>query len=1692
MPTKDLFDIHHKVIQDYKDFVNSFIHIRDEHIEKTVRREIAKGKFWPEPLIQFNPAFKKGESLQSLCDRGVLHAELRHIFKGYSLFQHQVEAIDKGTAGKDFIVTSGTGSGKSLTYIGTIFHELLQNPHEHGVKAVIVYPMNALINSQTEEFDKYKSNYKDATGRPFPITYAQYTGQEKQDERERIKENIPDILLTNYMMLELILTRSGEDAIRHSIFDNLKILVFDELHTYRGRQGADVSLLIRRIKSQCRRTLICIGTSATMVSGGPIEEQKCKVAEIGNTIFGSAFSSDQIIIESLARNFSVTKPPDTETLKQVLSQPIPDQPDVNRLSRHPLSHWLENRVALLDKEGILVRNQPMQFDEIVDLLSRDAGVDKNTCAAQLRAYLQWLADVNSSVESTKAVLPYKIHQFMSQTGTVYASLEADENRIISLDPANHKMVEDEKIPLFPVVFSRISGHEYLCVDLDRENGRLIPREFENTTEENEDVNAGYLIIGEDIWDPENDIELLPDSWGKVNKDGNFKPTSKYKNRLPQPLYFDKYGNFSTTEPRRYKGWFMGARLLFDPPSGVVYHGSTSENAKLARLGSEGRSSSTTILSYTLIKQMHEHGIIPSEQKLLSFTDNRQDAALQAGHFNDFIQVVRLRSAIYSALQKQQQLDFRSLDEAIYDALDLPLQDYSDQQNPFPGVLREIETALKKLLFYRAIYDLRFGWRVNLPNLEQCALLSIDYQNLDENCRHEEGWKKVPLLKDLEPSERKPIIYQILDAFRKNYALYNDEFLSERAIRENAREFISRLKQPWCLADQERIPEPVFVRYEKLPKHKIRHYTVSIGPTSALGQYLKRVCKQYGATLRGEEYILFAKTLLDVLTDAGWLYRIAVKNARNEDSYLYQLRLDQVIWRVGDQKTIIPDKVRSRSYKEIELQPNPFFQKLYKTDFGSIKRIEGREHTGQLNNDDRKVFEQQFRDGALSALFCSPTMELGIDIANLNVVHMRNVPPNPANYAQRGGRAGRSGQAALVFTNCSTYSPHDRHYFKHNRDMVAGQVAAPKIDLTNKELIETHLNALFIAHIGLEALNQSIMDLIEGNEEQTLPLKNEVRERFILGIEQKDVIKDKFSKVLYELVPASKTPAWLTEQWLDAHIQSMLNRFDASIERWRRLYHSANRQLAEARAVIDSGLYKSHSREMTEALKSEKQAIRQRELLRNPLQAGGGLSEFYPYRYLASEGFLPGYNFIRLPLRAFVPVGDSGDYLSRSRFIALSEYGPRNMIYHNGNRYQVEQVIMPEIEKHLTRAKVSKNSGYFLWGEEYNFSNCPLTKVPLTKGSQVEVYTNLLEMSETRTRENARISCEEEERLRQGYDIHTYFSIPGGVETVRMAHVQSDGQLLLRLRYIPAARLFKINNGWRNRKEKGFVLGLQTGFWKKTSEKKEEMPQEPVKTIKLFTFDTADALYIEPVKALALEPDGVIALQYALKRAIENLFQVESSEIGVELMGADKTPNIFLYEAAEGSLGVLSQFMDDTNVFKAIIYEAYNICRFDDPEYKELASYDDLLSYYNQRYHEVINRFAIQNALEKLKTCSVELMSTGMTLDYDEQYQHLIKTCDQNSQTEKRFLDYLYKNGLRLPDAAQTRTEDIYSQPDFFYQPDIYVFCDGTPHDDPEVQERDRRIRSGLRQQGKQVIVYYYKESLKEVIERRPDIFKKVR
>ncbi|MDP2646071.1 MAG: DEAD/DEAH box helicase, partial [Desulfobacterales bacterium] len=423
----DVFDLRNRLVEDYARYTLSFIKIADARISTMVETQLGAGAFWPEPLLQLNPTFLPGGTIDDLVEQGALHPECRRIFridksdtdhtgKQFLLHTHQRDAILKAKEDKSYVLTSGTGSGKSLTYIVPIVDHVLRHGSGRGIQGIVVYPMNALANSQEEELKKFlEKGYPE--GKP-PVRFARYTGQEKGEEREAIRSNPPDILLTNYMMLELLLTRT-EDRELVRAAQGLRFLVFDELHTYRGRQGADVALLIRR----CRlafggHDIICIGTSATMASEGSSENQKREVAKVAQTLFGIPFDASQVVGETVER---ATPEPDfgdqqvIQALREAIETDMPPPESYEAFRLHPLTSWIESAFGIQTEKGSdrLIRQAPQRLqgkDSASEDLARLTSTDPLRCAVVLRRFLLKGSELRSSASSRFPIFAFRLHQ----------------------------------------------------------------------------------------------------------------------------------------------------------------------------------------------------------------------------------------------------------------------------------------------------------------------------------------------------------------------------------------------------------------------------------------------------------------------------------------------------------------------------------------------------------------------------------------------------------------------------------------------------------------------------------------------------------------------------------------------------------------------------------------------------------------------------------------------------------------------------------------------------------------------------------------------------------------------------------------------------------------------------------------------------------------------------------------------------------------------------------------------------------------------------------------------------------------------------------------------------------------------------------------------------------------------------------
>jgi len=1724
----NVFELRDQLIIDYADYIKSFIKIQDPEIEDLVYSELEGGLLWPDPLIQLNPSFEIGESIDQLVDEGILHSECSRIFrikkneelgKPIHLYKHQAEAIKIAHGGHNYILTTGTGSGKSLAYIVPIVNHVLNNGSGNGIQAIIVYPMNALANSQFNELEKFI-----CTGYPEGkelIRFERYTGQEDEEKKEQIVKNPPDILLTNYVMLELILTRPYErDLI--SAAKGLKFLVLDELHTYRGRQGADVSLLVRRLRDRLEADeLQHVGTSATLAGAGPFSQQQVQVAQVASKIFGSIVHPGHVIGETLKRT---SDEPDLSDpgFKAKLAERVADsnrKPPVpfTDFIADPLSRWIESIFGITKEteSGRPIRCLPLPItgeSGAASKLSEYTDLPDERCTEAIKEGLLGGYYCEPKPVDGTPVFAFRLHQFISRGDTVYTTIDLENKRHITVQGQQFVPGDRHRL-LYPMVFCRECGQEYYSVrkTRDTETGEeaflardLLDRDFGDADE------LGFLYFSStNPWpdDMESILEKIPDDW--IEDDGKTRRVRKYRKKDLPKTY--KVGPDGRLNPEGVSCQFIGSPIVFCLNCGVSYSFRGSDFARLASLGAGGRSSATTILSLSTIRNLARQPHLEKEaKKLLSFTDNRQDASLQAGHFNDFIEIGIIRAALYKAVETAgvDGLQYDNVVQKVYEALNLPKALYASDPEVRYNLEKETNKALRNVIGYRLFRDLKRGWRVNLPNLEQCDLLNIEYSSLEDLCRNDDDWADChPALSQASPDNRFAISKVLLDFMRRSLAIKVSHLDSERQEQIQQQSF-QRLIDPWAI-DEDEVMEHSSILFPRSKRKKGDFGgNVFLSSRGKFGRYLARVStfSDYTEKLKLEDRETLISDLLRTLQKAG-LVEIVKEAKKSEEVHGYKLPASAIIWKAGAGKSGFYDPLNTPNAPSTGGSTNEFFKEYYAAIALGIIGLRGLEHTAQVSYDDRQNREKWFRTGDLQVLFCSPTMELGVDIADLNTVNLRNVPPTPANYAQRSGRAGRGGQPALVFAYCTAGSSHDQYFFKRPELMVAGAVTPPRLDLTNEDLVRAHIHAIWLAETRQD-LGKSLKTILDlSGDEPSLKLLDSVLDS-LRNPHAKKHARQRALNILSTTTEELKDSDWYSDTWVDECMAHAELNFDAACDRWRSLYRAAHRQAKIQSRIIRDASRTREDQKRAERLRREAEA--QLKLLRD--EAANVLqSDFYSYRYFASEGFLPGYNFPRLPLSAFIP-GRRGkrsreDFLTRPRFLAIYEFGPQAVVYHEGSRYMVNKVILPPTEKEelpLFRAKLCPSCGYL---HPMTDSEGP-DKCEHCKAYLGAPFTQLFRLQNVATRRRDKINSDEEERFRLGYELKSgfRFSTRDGRPTYRTADVLKDDEPLADLSYGNAATLWRINLGWTRRKkgEIGFLLDMERGYWSKR-DSVDDQTEDPdmgqlITRVIPYVEDRRNCLIFRPRKYL--EPTEMASLQAALKNAIQVRYQLEDNELAAEpLPDQIDRKMILLYESAEGGAGVLRRFIDDPQAISEVAAQALRICHFDPAtgndegsapkarERCEASCYDCLMSYSNQREHPLLDRHAIRDILLDLKDATIS--ASPAEKPRAAHFSNLKKQCD--TELERAWLDFLEESNLYLPSHAQHLITDCRTRPDFFYsQHQAAVYIDGPIHDFEDRHERDQDQTECMEDLGYLVIRFHHREDWEAKIDRFPNIFGRIK
>lgn len=512
-----------------------------------------------------------------------------------------------------------------------------------------------------------------------------------------------------------------------------------------------------------------------------------------------------------------------------------------------------------------------------------------------------------------------------------------------------------------------------------------------------------------------------------------------------------------------------------------------------------------------------------------------------------------------------------------------------------------------------------------------------------------------------------------------------------------------------------------------------------------------------------------------------------------------------------------------------------------------------------------------------------------------------------------------------------------------------------------------------------------------------------------------------------------------------------------------------------------------------------------------------MSDFNPYRYLASEGFLPGYSFPRLPLAAYIPRSGNrrnadGDYLQRPRFLAIREFGPGALIYHEGARYQVTRVqLPPDASGDLATAEAKRCDGC-----GYHYAVKPGSDRCVMCGEELNSKrTGLLHLHTVYTTPRERISSDEEERRRAGFRLETSYAFQDhGARKGRLtSHVtDTEGAPVLDLDYGDSATVRITNLGRVRDKEgeqDGYWLDLGDGRWlnDRAAADAIEGTNMPVvdedgnekrrkKRVLPYVEDRRNILVVtldEP------QPEPVaLSFLYALERGIEAAFELEDSELTAELLPPDDGPRrrMLFTEAAEGGAGVLRRIQNEKDALAEAARAALEILHFDrdtgedqgGPSKGEKCArgcYACLLTYGNQTHHRKLSRHAAHPLLVRLAGARAEREDRGESRS--EQFRRLAPAADGgnaptvgggNAVLESisptpveadlsalvvngDLLGWLKAKGYRLPDEVKVFVDGAGACPDLVFRLEgasLAVFVDVPGHTADSTRDREAGYR----------------------------------
>lgn len=1048
----------------YKRYLKTLLAPRDEGLAAAFDAEIDASRLLTKgPILEMTPPYETGATCRQLIDEGVLHPDFvaahgSSLSLDRPLYIHQESAIRKFVNGRNLVVSTGTGSGKTESFLipimNTLIAESARGTLGPGVRALLLYPMNALANDQLKRLRTVLA------GLP-QITFGRYTGETADTAREaennflhnnpgdrrlpnellsrdEMRSTPPHLLLTNYAMLEYLLLRPADiDLFDGPHAGTWRFIVMDEAHVYDGAQGSEVALLMRRLKQRVApgANLQCIATSASL-TGSVRNDPRGEAMEFAANLFDAPFeyvegdTDRQDLVESVRKN-RLPAPTWRLTGKQLL--------DIHRGQVESVAitpPGADPAEALAVERSMVELKTALAAGPVdVQTLRDRLWPDDDQSAEKLDALVELGSGVHD--DTGNPVLSARYHMFVRATEGAFVSFNDDGPRIFL---GRHEMDPDTGRAVFEFGTCTRCGAVHLAGDLETRHGKefFVPAKAA-------DRSINWLVLADDQGDiviDEDEQTLSDDEPKKTKSDPATRRLCTGCGLLADSA--------ATVCPSCNGGEML---LVREHPRAKRVMTRCTECGTQSRQGVRRLRTDVNAAPAVVTTALYQHlpeaegeagDLVGGGRKLLMFSDSRQSAAFAAPYLDRTYTRMLERRYLTRALRNPAIAgeDVTAGDLAIL------AREQAEMAGHFPRGMGKIEITqevnqwisgeLMTLETRQSLEGLGL-MRVALQRHPRIKLNGFTSLGLTED----EGWALLNELVKTVRLQGAVTVLERVDVKVERFAPRNSRVRMRSTGSDRAKQVIS-----WNPS--------------------------GTGTTNSRITFIRKVLNALANDTPPERILQSCWKMLD---SAGFLAAEADRTL----GQLYQLDHNMLTIADGSEchwyqcdtcrlltgfsvREVCPNSRCTGRLTLFDL-PDPqndanHYRVVYQT--MTTAPLAAREHTAQWNAKEAADIQRDFITGKVNVLSCSTTFELGVDVGDLQSVVMRNMPPKTANYVQRAGRAGRRAASAALVVTYANRAAHDLAQYQNPNAMIAGRMRIPWVPVENARIARRHAHSVALA------------------------------------------------------------------------------------------------------------------------------------------------------------------------------------------------------------------------------------------------------------------------------------------------------------------------------------------------------------------------------------------------------------------------------------------------------------------------------------------------------------------------------------------------------------------------------------------------------------------------------------------------------